>query len=172
MRYGRNNITYAPGLGSYIQLLGYLTDAVLPLPEGWQPGEPELLPECASCGVCASLCPTGAIGEDRVLLHGERCLTFCNEMAGPWPDWLPADAHGWLVGCLHCQRACPANPALLVEDSGVCFDPDETRALLDDTGDHGAPVWDGIRAKFERLGHPLFEPILGRNLKALASALA
>ncbi len=25
--YGRNNVTYAPGLGSYFQLLGYLTDA-------------------------------------------------------------------------------------------------------------------------------------------------
>ena len=46
VRYGRNNVTYAPGMGSYIQLLGYLTDASLPLPDGWRPQEPTLLPEC------------------------------------------------------------------------------------------------------------------------------
>jgi hypothetical protein len=49
VRYGRDNVTYASEFGSYLQLFGFVTDAPLPLPEGWQPREPELLPECARC---------------------------------------------------------------------------------------------------------------------------
>ena len=30
VRYGRTNVTYAPSIGSYLQMLGYLTDADLP----------------------------------------------------------------------------------------------------------------------------------------------
>ena len=37
VRYGRTNVTYAPGFGSYLQLFGYLTDAALPLPDDWRP---------------------------------------------------------------------------------------------------------------------------------------
>lgn len=37
VKYGRNNLTYAQGAGSYLQLLGYLTDAPLPIDAGWTP---------------------------------------------------------------------------------------------------------------------------------------
>ena len=33
VRYGRNNIAYADGIGSYLQLCGYITDARLAIPE-------------------------------------------------------------------------------------------------------------------------------------------
>ncbi len=59
VRYGRTNVTYAPGMGSYIQLLAYLTDAPLAPPAGWRPHEPTLLPECEGCQVCRAACPTG-----------------------------------------------------------------------------------------------------------------
>lgn len=170
VRYGRNNVTYAPGVGSYIQLLGYLTDASLPLPGGWRPQEPALLPECEGCGACRAVCPTRAVAEDRVLLHAERCLTYVNENPGPWPAFVPARAHRCLLGCLLCQRACPANPKLPLESAGVEFSREETEALLADTGDHLAPVWDGVRAKLERLGQPYSEPVIGRNLQALVEA--
>lgn len=170
VRYGRNNLTYAPGLGSFIQLLGFLTDAALPLPTSWQPHEPALLSQCEGCGVCHAVCPTGAIGADRVLLHAERCLPFANENPGPWPAWVPSRAHECLIGCLHCQRVCPANPELPVDSTGVAFDLEETATLLADTGDHTAPAWGGIREKLARVGLPRAEPVVGRNLRALLAA--
>lgn len=170
VRYGRNNLTYAPGLGSYLQLFGYLTDAVLPLPADWRPCEPELLPECEDCSVCLAACPTGAIGGDRVLLHGESCLTVVNENAGEWPGWIPPSAHHCIIGCLSCQRPCPANPELPVERTGVVFTAEETEALLGDGGVHEGPAWEGIKTKLEQIGQPYHEPVIGRNLRALLAA--
>lgn len=169
VRYGRNNVTYAPPFGSYLQLLGYLTDADLPIEPGWQPREPCLLDECDGCGVCEAVCPTGAVTSERVLLHAERCLTLANETAGAWPSWVPSTAHHCLIGCLHCQRFCPANAELPVENSGVAFSEEETTVLLAG-GEHQGPVWDSIRGKLELLGQPYQEPMIGRNLKALVDA--
>lgn len=167
--YGRNNVTYAPALGSYIQLLGYLTDASLPLPDGWKPAEPALLPTCQTCRACLDNCPTGAIDEKRVLLYAERCLTFANENPGPWPSWVRPEAHHCLLGCLRCQTPCPENPELPVERTGVVFTRDETRALLAEPADRPGPVRDGLREKLDLLGQPGAEEVLGRNLRALVA---
>ena len=173
VRFGRTNVTYAPGFGSFIQLFGYLTDAALPLSGDCRPCEPELLPECDGCQVCLAACPTGAIGEDRVLLRGERCLVAVNERAGEWPAWIPPSAHNCIIGCLLCQRPCPANPGLPVETTGVVFTAEETEALLGDGGAHEGPAQGGVRAKLERLGLPYEEQqVLGRNLRALVQARA
>ncbi len=169
VRYGRNNVTYAPSIGSYLQLVGYVTDADLPVAPGWRPCEPRLLDECEECGVCEAACPTRAIDGDRVLLHAERCLTVINENPGAWPSWVPASAHECLIGCLRCQRFCPANAQLRVEQSGVTFTEAETAALLADAPRTGA-VWTGIREKLEGLGRPYDEPVLARNLRALVGA--
>lgn len=171
IRYGRNNLAYAPHIGSYLQLLGYATDAELPVDPTWRPHEPSLLEECTSCGVCEALCPTSAIVSERVLLHAERCLTLANERAGDWPAWAPSSAHHCLLGCLMCQRHCPANPELRVEPTGVIFDEEESAMLLAG-GERLGPVWDGIRAKLETLGQPYQEAVIGRNLGALLEAHA
>jgi epoxyqueuosine reductase len=166
VRYGRNNVTYADSLGSYIQLCGFVTDAVLPAPPGSEP--PRLLDVCASCGICEAACPTGAIGGDRTLLHAERCLTYANEDAGDWPDWVGDDAHSCLVGCLECQRSCPANPELPVVATGMSFSAAETAALLHPDGSAGRPREVGIALKLAWLGLSYRESVLGRNLRALA----
>jgi epoxyqueuosine reductase len=171
VRFGRTNVTYEAKFGSYLQLFGYLTDAALPLPAGWQPREPELLPECEGCSVCLAACPTGAIGEDRVLLHCERCLTVVNENPGEWPGWIPPLAHNCIIGCLLCQRPCPANPELPLERTGVVFTAEETEALLKDRDLHEGQAWQGIKAKLERLGLSYQEQqMIGRNLRALLKA--
>jgi epoxyqueuosine reductase len=169
VRYGRNNLTYAQSIGSYLQILGYLTDADLPVEPGWEPREPALLDECADCGICEAVCPTGAIGPDRVLLRAQRCLTLANETAGGWPSWVPASAHHCLIGCLRCQRLCPANPELATVETGVVFSEQETTTLLAG-GEPVGPAWTGIRAKLEALGQPYQEEVLGRNLQALLQA--
>lgn len=169
VRYGRNNLVYAPGLGTYLQLLGYVTDAPLSIDDAWAPSEPRLLDRCANCHACERQCPTGAITAERTLLHAERCLTHANEAAGEWPRWVADSMHHTLIGCLVCQRQCPANPPLPVEDTGVVFGRDETRALLSE-GDHDAEAWNAIRTHLEELGRAYQEPVLGRNLRALLRA--
>lgn len=168
-RYGRNNVTYVPGAGSFIQLCGYVTDARLDPSAGGGSG-PRMLDECEGCSACRRACPTGAIDASRVVLRAERCLTFLNENPGAWPDWVPDRAHTCLIGCLICQRACPVNPRLPVEDIGLRFSLGETRALLG-SGPGADPRWEtGVRTKLAWLGQPYAEPVLGRNLRALLKA--
>ncbi|MGE5584739.1 MAG: 4Fe-4S double cluster binding domain-containing protein [Bacillota bacterium] len=168
VKYGRNNITYAPGLGSYHQLMAFLADARLePLAD---PGinATQTSPECEYCHACFSACPTGAIGFKRFLLNGERCLTLYSEYSGPWPDWLPVSAHNCLVGCMICQKVCPRNTGLLrVEPSGVSFSEEETRVILDDSEDRSGPVWEAIRARLDAVGLADYDRVIGRNLRAL-----
>jgi epoxyqueuosine reductase len=168
VRYGRNNITYAPRLGSYMQLYGFATDAGLPVAPDWRPAEPRLLDQCEDCDICQSTCPTGAIAGDRVLLHGERCLTSANESTPPLPDWIPASAHHCIVGCLLCQRPCPANPALRIEDTGIVLEEAETAALVAGVADEH-PLGPAIHAKLDGLDLSFDLALVGRNLRALTS---
>jgi epoxyqueuosine reductase len=70
--YGRNNITYVPGMGSFYRPVLLWSD--LPCEEDqWQ--ELRMMATCERCQACLRACPTGAIGADRFLLHAERCLT-------------------------------------------------------------------------------------------------
>ncbi|MBN1570403.1 MAG: hypothetical protein JXA73_21350 [Acidobacteria bacterium] len=167
VQYGRNNISYAPGIGSYMQLCGYWVDVLLPPMEEDIPAAPSLLPQCENCGICGSVCPTEAISEDRVLIRAERCLTLMNENPGDWPDWVNPGAHNCLLGCLECQRCCPANPDLPVESTGLVFSAAETRILLSDESTPDDRAETGIRMKLAWLGQPYVESILGRNLFAL-----
>ena len=130
-RYGKNNVTYAGGMGSSYRLAAFFSD----LPCGddeW--GEPRALERCEECRVCVRACPTGAIASDRFLLYAERCITFWNEQPKevPFPEWLDRSWHNCLMGCLHCQLVCPENRE--VNDfceTGAEFSEEETGLLLE-----------------------------------------
>jgi epoxyqueuosine reductase len=129
-RYGRNNISYVQGLGSFAALAALVSDLEC---EDSPPQAQETLPRCGTCHACRDACPTGAIGEDRFLLHAERCITFWNEKDPdvPFPEWLEPDWHNALFGCLHCQRVCPENRPLIDQVfEGPTFDEATTRLLL------------------------------------------
>ncbi len=165
VRYGLNNISYVAGLGSYFQPVGYLTAADLGSSDATT-SAPAVMPECEACGVCRSICPTGAIEEDRFLLHQERCLTFLNEEHDDWPTTLPPSIHNCLIGCLICQESCPENAGLLrMEDAAVAFTHAETAAIL--AGAAATPIWKTIREKLAALDLGEYEPVLSRNLRAL-----
>ena len=105
-QYGKNNITYIPGLGSFYRLVAFITD--LPCTEdSW--GEVHILNDCINCDACAKACPGGAIGFGRFLLHAERCITFHNERRAKLPAWINPSWHHCLVGCMICQKVCPVD---------------------------------------------------------------
>jgi epoxyqueuosine reductase len=162
-RYGRNNITYVQGMGSFHRLTGLFSD--LPATEDrW--GEPLPLERCEHCASCRTACPTGAITEDRFLLHAERCLSFFNEQEADMPDWIPGDAHHCLVGCMQCQRVCPENRGLLsFGEHALDFDAEETRLLLAGVGYDALP---GVTAaKVDLLGFREDLAIIERNMRLL-----
>lgn len=151
--YGRNNVVYVPGLGSYVQLVGLVTD--MPLSAGFPKAAPEalnrLMSRCADCKACRAACPTGAIGDDRILLRAERCYTLASELPGELPqDRLPPSPD-CLIGCLKCQAVCPANRGRLrYEEAPFALTSEETAFLLNDSPED-ATGWGPIREKFGRL---------------------
>jgi epoxyqueuosine reductase len=162
-RYGKNNITYVDGMGSYYRLAAFVSDLPADV-DHWQ--EPQVLERCEQCKACMKACPTGAISADRFLLKAERCLTFHNERRGEFPQWLKPSWHNCLVGCLYCQKACPANKDILKSlTEGPVFSEGETDFIL-----QNAPLREGSQAALQKLEHmDIIEylPVLGRNLRAL-----
>ena len=109
--YGKNNISYVDGLGSFYRLVALFSD----LPCGQDPWqEARMLAACRNCSACQRRCPTGAIGGDRFQLHAERCITFHNEKTSTvdFPEWFEEDWHNSLVGCMRCQLVCPQDKDL------------------------------------------------------------
>lgn len=105
-KYGRNNITYIDGWGSYYRLRAFFSD--IPCTnDHWQ--EPEAMELCSKCTACIKKCPTSAIQQDRFLVNAGKCLTFFNEASYDFPEWLDPAWHNCLVGCMICQDVCPAN---------------------------------------------------------------
>jgi epoxyqueuosine reductase len=166
--YGRNNITYVPGMGSFHRLVAVFTD--LPADEDtWQ--EPKRLAACDRCRACREACPTAAIGDDRFLLHAELCLTFWNEKPGDvqFPSWINPAWHNCLVGCMRCQDVCPENRAVLGNiEPTTEFSEAETELLLAGTG--FANLSAATRRKLEE--HDLAAALesFPRNLNALLSS--
>lgn len=163
-RYGRNNIAYVPGLGSYLMLAACATDAPPPDDAAW--AEPLQLVRCERCSACRRACPTGAIRADRFLLETDRCLTYVNEDRAPLPAWVDPAWHTCAVGCLRCQLACPENAEveLAVEPPEV-FDERESAAILAATARSAlAPA---TLAKLERCGLDYSPGLIARNLFAL-----
>jgi epoxyqueuosine reductase len=110
--YGRNNITYISGVGSFFQLVAVYSDMPC-LEDTWR--EAQMMKRCENCQACRLSCPTGAISSARFLLHAERCIAFRNERKGdvPFPEWIDPSWHNCLYGCLFCQRACPEDKRFL-----------------------------------------------------------
>ena len=162
-QYGKNNITYVQGMGSFHRLTAFVSD--LPCSEDiWR--EPQMMADCDHCNACMKACPTGAIAQDRFLLHADRCLTFHNERKPAFPSWIKPSWHNCLVGCLYCQKACPANKdyVRLIEE-GPVFSEEETAYFLQNIPQHKIPR-DTIQ-KLERLDLIGYFDVMGRNLKVL-----
>lgn len=161
--YGKNNICYVPGMGSFHRLMAFYSD--LPCEQdSW--GESIMLEDCENCSACLNSCPTGAIDSNRFLLRAERCLTFLNESSGDFPEWINPTWHNCLVGCLHCQRACPQNADFLEWiQPGAEFSQEETNLLLQGVQLSQLPA--ATVKKLEQLDMVGYLEVLPRNLRVL-----
>jgi epoxyqueuosine reductase len=161
--YGRNNVAYIDGWGSYFRLRAFYSD--LPcLDDEWH--EPELFDACDGCDACVRGCPTKAIAEDRFSFNVDRCVSYLNEGKAPFPGWVEPSWHNCLIGCMRCQDACPANKNQVNwVIPGAEFHEDETTMIV-----MGVPVGNLPRDTVKKLKeiHMLDDySVLGRNLRAL-----
>lgn len=174
--YGRNNIAYVPGLGSYFQLAAYaVNDDVqvsdIPIKAGRGPFRIDRMMDlCANCLICAEACPTGAISGDRFLIDATKCYTYHSESPDPMPPGMDPPSPNCILGCLRCQTACPGNRGLLrKEPGGVDLDEEETAAFLAEGELPGNSIGAGIRAKFDSLAMTEDIRLCRRNLRLLLS---
>lgn len=162
--YGRNNICYVTGMGSFLQLVAVYSDMPCEKDQ-WQ--EAEMMKSCQNCQLCRQACPTGAIPSDRFLLRAEKCISYHNERKGDiaFPDWMKPSWHNCVVGCLHCQRACPENRDFLkwIEEKEQ-FTEEETALLLEGVTSDQLPK--ATVEKLERLNLIDYLENLPRNLGA------
>ncbi|MEE9192556.1 MAG: 4Fe-4S double cluster binding domain-containing protein [Candidatus Aerophobetes bacterium] len=161
--YGRNNICYVGGMGSFHQLVAFYTD-FSSREDSWQ--ESKLMKSCEKCSACLRSCPTGAITPKRFLLHAERCISFHNERIGDFPGWIDPSWHNCVVGCLLCQTVCPENKDFLqwVEEKEE-FSQKETDLLLE--GKQLDQLPSSVIRKLERLELIEYLNVLPRNLSVL-----
>lgn len=162
-QYGKNNISYVNGFGSYHRLVAFISD--LPgAQDYWQ--APQVLERCENCKACMKACPTGAITADRFLLNAERCITFHNERREEFPLWIKLAWHNCLVGCLYCQKACPVNKDVPISiKEGPVFSEKETELILQGMPKDEFPQ--NTIEKVESLDMISYLPVLGRNLRVL-----
>ena len=160
-KYGRNNICYVEGMGSFLQLAGAFSDLRCDNDQWYQP---EMLDRCETCTACLHNCPTNAISRDRFLLHAEICLTFHNESSEDLPGWIDPKWHHCLIGCMKCQSACPENKSVIRwSEDRVEFSEVETNLFLKAVPFQQLP--EEMVFKIESLEINENYPSLCRNLK-------
>ena len=163
--YGRNNLCFVEGMGSFINLNPYFSD-LMSDEDTWQ--EIRQMELCRTCQICLQNCPTAAMMPTRFLINNERCLTYFNEAGGEWnfPDWIDPSSHHTLYGCLRCQTICPMNRQYLTTTrEPVDFTEEETAFLL--AGKSFELFPDGLKQKVETLDMNNYLGALPRNLRAL-----
>ena len=162
-KYGRNNIAYIDGWGSYFRLRAFFSD--IPCTnDHWQ--EPEALELCSKCTACVKKCPTHAISTDRFLVNAGKCLTFFNEASYDFPEWIAPEWHNCLIGCMICQDVCPANrehTAWIMP--GGEFSEEETEMILQGVSKDKLPTQ--TSKKLEKVAMLDDFELLQRNLRVL-----
>ncbi len=161
--YGRNNICYIDGMGSFHRIFAFYSDMPA-ASDDWQ--EVRVMPECGTCKACIKACPAKCIDGGRFLIRADRCITRYNEAEGEFPEWLQDSWHNSVVGCMSCQAACPRNRDFMDKiDEEVDFTSEETDAILESVPEELLP--DSLRQKLAALDLIEYYGILGRNLSAL-----
>lgn len=166
-RYGRNNICFVDGMGTFLTLLAFFTDVPVPA-EKWYPLA--MLDACRDCPICFGICPTGAITRENFVIDAGRCITLYNEVKGDFPPWILPSMHNALVGCLKCQLPCPENQKYLASSTLPLEDvtEEETQRIL--AGRVNDYLLETLSRKLKKFGFTERQesaPLLARNLRPL-----
>ena len=161
--YGRNNIAYIDGWGSFFRLKAFFSDIPC-IEDNWR--EVRMMEYCNKCAACINKCPTGTIRQDRFLVSAEKCLTFFNEKSDNFPKWVNPVWHNCLIGCMRCQDVCPVNKDYTNYIApGREFSEEETMMILKGVSkDKLSPK---TIEKLKKLGLLDEYNLLQRNLKVL-----
>ena len=158
--YGKNNLTYVPGMGSFYRLIAFYTD--VPFEENnWR--DVAVMETCKKCTLCLENCPTNSITTDRFLISAEKCLGFLNELEPDIPYWVKYQPD-WLnafIGCMRCQFICPGNKPYLKNIAvGPSFSEEETTRILNKT------PWEQLATETKRKLGDLrgIYPLIAQNL--------
>jgi epoxyqueuosine reductase len=168
-RYGRNNLIFVDGMGSFNLLYAFLTDHAFPN-DTWT--DLTVLDACRRCDHCDRICPTYCILRDTFVINIDKCITLYNENAGTFPNWILPSMHHAVMGCMRCQVPCRVN-AGIADVSGNLGDisEEETRKILEGGVDDG--LLKTLQGKL-RLSPVVSSremlPVLARNLRALIRA--
>jgi epoxyqueuosine reductase len=101
---GKNGNLITRHNGSFFFIATLITDLEL------RYDDPVAKDYCGSCRRCIEACPTGAIGEQRVI-DGSHCISyFTIELKDQlMPDSMQGKFQDWMFGCDICQDVCPWN---------------------------------------------------------------
>ncbi|MBQ2754425.1 MAG: epoxyqueuosine reductase [Clostridia bacterium] len=101
--FGKNNLLYSEGLGSYFNIGLVLTDLEI------EPDKP-VDTTCQQCDRCVKACPGGALG-DGFCLEAEKCASYLTQKEVPLTkeqkDILKHNPY--TLGCDICADVCPLN---------------------------------------------------------------
>ncbi len=162
-KYGKNNLAYVEGMGSYHRLTLFATDLHCDN-DSWQ--DVETLDRCKRCLACQKNCPTSAINGDNFVIHAERCLTFFNEQPEQFPDWISSSAHNSIIGCMKCQEICPENKLYATNTKIKAeFDEKETSMILNNISFNELPQ--ELQTKLDNLCLKYYYKKLARNITQL-----
>lgn len=162
-KYGKNNLAYVDGMGSYHRLTLFATD--LPCEyDSWQ--KVQTLARCEKCFACQKSCPTSAISGDKFVIKSERCLAYLNEQSGAFPEWIDTTAHNCIIGCVKCQDSCPENKdynsASMIKEE---FDEKETHMIMNNIPFDELP--ENLQTKVSNLCLKYYYKHLSRNISPL-----
>lgn len=159
--YGKNNICYVDGIGSFMWLGIYLTDIPCDDNTWLDYNNMEL---CNDCNLCINNCPTNALDEDRFVVKANKCITYHNESEKTFPQWI--EKNNSIIGCLRCQIVCPMNNGSIKNIKDIAsFDEKESKQILD-----RIPIKDlneTMIKKLEDINFIEYYNLLARNLKLL-----
>jgi epoxyqueuosine reductase len=162
-KYGKNNITYVDGMGSFHRLELFFIDYPFDI-DDWQ--EEKMMRACNGCLLCTKICPNNCIREHDFVIKAEKCLTYLNENAGKFPDWVSIKSHNALVGCMKCQIVCPVNRNYIKNnDKGISFSEKETEIIIKVLKDD--PINSNVIEKLKYIDMFEYISILPRNISVL-----
>lgn len=161
-QYGKNNICYIKGMGSFFGLVTFVSN-IEAVDFTWN--DITIMDSCNKCNICRERCPTGVIKKDTILIDAHKCLTYFNENPGIFPVWIDDSAHNCLVGCLCCQDKCPINKKFINFCEYHSLSENEMDAIL--KVNEFENLDPALQLKLKNLGIDSYYNVLPRNLKVL-----